>query len=71
MLGLRGLTAAHLRGNVSVKFIWNLFMYLCVYLCVSKQYNAQYRLSVSYAGSDRSSGLWEERAGSQAVSGVG
>lgn len=39
-------------------------------VCVSKQYTSQCRLSLPHAGADRSSRLWEERAGSQTVSRV-
>lgn len=55
------------KGNIPVtnKFIRN----LCVCVCVSKQHFAECRLSISNAGSDWSSRLWEERAGPQTVSG--
>lgn len=43
---------------------------VCLCLCVYEQYFARCRLSLSHAGTDRSSRLWEERAGPQTVSGV-
>lgn len=54
------------RKNLHVSKINETFVHVCVF----KQYFAQCRDSIPYAGADRSSGLWEERAGPQTVPGI-
>lgn len=57
------------RENIPVKYIFNVKSIHCVCVCVSEEHSALRRLSVSDAGSDWSSRLWEERADPQTVPG--